>query len=121
MAKKIKLKKFTDKRGSLTVLDKEIKCKVERTYLIYNAGKERGGHRHKKNIQAMIAVQGSCKIFVNDGKNKKYFILSNKNDCLILKPNDWHVMNSFSKNCILLVLCSEKYHKNDYINEPYDN
>ena len=83
MAKKIKLKKFTDKRGSLTVLDKEIKFKVERTYLIYNAGKERGGHRHKKNIQAMIAVQGSCKIFVNDGKNKKYFILSNKNDCLI--------------------------------------
>ena len=37
MAKKIKLKYFTDERGTLTVLDKEIKFKIKRAYFIHNA------------------------------------------------------------------------------------
>ena len=119
MAKKIILKNHKDKRGILTVVDQEIKFKIKRIYFIYEAKGVRGEHRHKKNIQALISINGSCEIFVDNGKIKKNFILKKKNECLLLEPRDWHSMKNFSKNCILLVLCSEKYQKNDYINLPY--
>ena len=50
MAKKIKLKFFTDKRGTLTVLDKEIKFKIKRVYFIHNAKGVRGQHRDRKSV-----------------------------------------------------------------------
>mgnify|MGYP006093650945 FL=1 len=121
MARKIKLKSFKDERGILTVLDKEIKFKFKRVYYIYDILKKRGGHRHKKNTQVLIAVNGKCKIFFNDRKNKKNFFLNKKNECLVLNPRDWHTIEKFSKDCILLVLCSEKYQKKDYIVTPYKN
>ena len=113
------LKNFKDKRGSLTVIEKEIKFKIKRVYYIYDAKGIRGKHRHKKNIQALISINGSCEIFVNDNKSKKKYILNKKNKCLLLNPKDWHYMKNFSKNCVLLVLCSENYKKNDYIDTPY--
>ena len=121
MAKKIKLKYFTDKRGTLTVLDKEIKFKIKRAYFIHNGKGIRGKHRHKKNIQALICINGSCKVYVDNGKKKKTFIMNKKNEYLLLEPKDWHYMKNFSKNCILLVLCSMKYEKKDYIYTPYKN
>ena len=48
MAKIINLKNFKDKRGTLTVIEKEIKFKIKRVYYIYNAVGIRGKHRHKK-------------------------------------------------------------------------
>ena len=119
MAKIINLKNFKDKRGTLTVIEKEIKFKIKRVYYIYNAVGIRGEHRHKKNIQALICINGSCEIFVNNNNSKKKYILNKKNKCLLLNPKDWHYMKNFSKNCIILVLCSENYKKNDYIDTPY--
>jgi dTDP-4-dehydrorhamnose 3,5-epimerase-like enzyme len=119
MAKIIKFKSYKDKRGILTVIEKEIKFRIKRVYFIYGASGIRGQHRHKKNIQALISINGSCKIFVNDGKLKKMYSLNKKNKCLLLEPKDWHYMKDFSKNCILLVLCSESYKKSDYIDNPY--
>ena len=119
MAKKIKLKQFTDERGTLTVLEKEIKFKIKRFYFIHNGKGIRGKHRHKKNIQALICINGSCKVYVDNGKKKQSFILNKKNEYLLLEPKDWHYMKNFSKNCILLILCSRKYEKKDYIYPPY--
>ena len=51
--------------------------------------------------------------------SQKKYILNKKNKCLLLNPKDWHYMKNFSKNCIILVLCSENYKKNDYIDTPY--
>ena len=86
MAKKIKLKYFTDERGTLTVLNNEIKFKIRRVYFIHDAKGIRGKHRHKKNIQALISVNGSCKVYVNNGKIKKNFILNKKNEEYIYPP-----------------------------------
>ena len=96
-----------------------LKFKIKRVYVIHNGKGIRGKHRHKKNIQALISINGSCKIFTDDGKSKKTFNLNKKNDCLLLEPKDWHYIKNFSKNCILLVLCSEKYKESDYIETKY--
>lgn len=119
MAYIIKLPTFSDERGSLTVIEKILPFEVKRIYYIYNAKNKRGGHRHKKNVQALIAVSGSCDIFVNDGHKKQTYNLNSPDKCLILETKDWHTMYNFTQDCVLLVLASEYYDKNDYIDEEY--
>ncbi len=79
----------------------------------------RGGHRHHKNVQSLICVKGSCDIFVNNGKKEEVYNLDSPDLCLILQPEDWHNMYNFSVDAVLLVLASEHYDINDYIDEKY--
>jgi hypothetical protein len=37
----------------------------------------------------------------------------------VLKPEDWHTMDQFSEDAILLVVSNQLYDKDDYIYEPY--
>jgi len=121
MAHIIDLKTYTDKRGNLTVIEKIIPFEIKRIFYIYGVDDSiRGGHRHHKTIQAAICINGSCKIFNNDGRKTETFALDKPSACLILKPQDWHNMFEFSKDAILMVLASEYFDENDYIFEPYD-
>ena len=119
MARILELNTFSDERGDLTVIERELPFKVKRVFYISRAKGERGFHKHKKNKQALISVAGKCTVFVNDGKEKKDFVLDSQKKCLILEPKDWHVMKGFSKDCVLLVLASEHFDKDDYLTEEY--
>lgn len=121
MSQLLDLFTYTDLRGSLTVTEQEIPFVIKRVYYIYNVGENitRGGHRHHKTIQALICISGSCEIFVNDGDEKQTFLLDSPSKCLILDAKDWHTMSAFSNDGVLLVLASELYDVNDYIDEEY--
>ena len=110
---------FSDPRGNLSVLDEVVPYAIKRVYFITGAVGTRGGHRHKKTIQGLISIAGECTIFINDGVEKKEVLLNDPRKLLILDPKDWHTMHSFSKNNVLLVISSEHYDRNDYIDEPY--
>jgi len=119
MVKLMDLKTVADPRGTLTVIDKVLPFEIKRVYYIYNVKKERGGHRHKKTIQAFICLNGSCEVFVNDGKKEATYLLDKPDKCLILEPKDWHTIDKFSEGSILLILASEHFDKEDYIGEGY--
>ncbi len=120
MAYIINLKKNSDERGSLVAVQEgQIPFKIKRVYSILNAKGIRGGHRHKKTVQAMICLSGSCVVYNNDGQKEEEFLLSDATKCLILEPKDWHQMKDFSQNCVLQVLASELYDAGDYIDEAY--
>lgn len=119
MAWIIKLPTITDSRGNLTVIEKVLPFEIKRVYYIYNIKGKRGGHRHKKTVQALICISGSCEVYVNNGKEEKIFLLDKPDDCLILEPEDWHTIDNFSEDTILLLLASEYYDKKDYIYEEY--
>ena len=119
MAYIIDLPTFKDERGSLSVVEKLLPFDIKRFYYIYNVTDQRGGHRHKKTIQALICLNGSCEIYVDNGKKEEIFLLNTPDKCLIIEPEDWHTMDKFGKNTILLVLASEYYDKDDYIEERY--
>ncbi|MBI4931500.1 MAG: FdtA/QdtA family cupin domain-containing protein [Bacteroidetes bacterium] len=122
MAHLLNLKTFTDKRGNLTVIEKVIPFDIKRIFYIYGVDEStRGGHRHKKTIQAAICLQGSCTIFNNDNIKKEVFVLDSPDKCLILEPNDWHQMHRFSKDAILMVLASDFFDQKDYIFEKYND
>jgi dTDP-4-dehydrorhamnose 3,5-epimerase-like enzyme len=119
MAHIINLPTFEDERGKLTVVEELLPFKIRRLYYIYDAVSKRGGHRHKKTMQALITLGGSCDIYVNNGKKEEVVVLNSPKKCLILEPRDWHTMDNFSKGTVLLVLSSEYYNVHDYIDEKY--
>ncbi len=120
MAAIIDLKTFTDKRGNLTVIEKVIPFDIKRIFYIYGVdNSKRGGHRHHKTIQAAICIKGSCSIYNNNGTKEEIFELNTPNKCLIIEPDDWHTMNNFTPDAILMVLASENFDEKDYIFEPY--
>lgn len=110
-----------DMRGSLCVVEDCLGFDVQRVYYIFGASGERGGHAHKITKQALIAVSGSCDVpvFINDDWQNVTLNIPSK--CLILAPEDFHYMNNFSDDCVLLVLASERYNKDDYIYEKGEN
>jgi hypothetical protein len=120
MPKLLKLDTFHSDAGNLTVFEKLIPGTIKRVFYIYGATDlSRGGHRHHATWNALICIHGSCHIYSNDGILEEDFILDDPTTCLILEPKDWHIMDSFSKDSILLVLSNEYYDKADYIDEPY--
>ena len=91
---------------------------IKRIFYIYGVDNSvRGGHKHKKTIQAAVCLQGFCAIKCNDF----YFSMYRASKCLIIRPEDYHEMFNFSMDCILMVLCSEEYDPDDYIYPPCAN
>ena len=120
MPKILQLDTFHSDSGNLTVFEKVIPGTIKRVFYIYGAADlKRGGHRHHKAWNALICIHGSCHIYSNNGKKEEDFTLNDPATCLILEPEDWHIMDSFSKDSILLVLSNEYYDRADYIDEPY--
>jgi dTDP-4-dehydrorhamnose 3,5-epimerase-like enzyme len=116
----LKLPTYKDNRGDLTVLEKVLPFEIKRIYYIYNCSDvDRGGHRHKKNIQALICVNGSCIIDCNNGTEKTTVTLNEPDKVLVLMPEDYHIMRNFTPNAILLVIASEYFDADDYIDEDY--
>lgn len=119
MAYTINLPTFGDDRGSLTVVEEQLPFEIKRFYYIYDVTNQRGGHRHKKTIQALICLGGSCEVYVDNGEKKETILLDSPSKCLILDPKDWHTMDRFTLGSTLLVFSSEFYDKDDYIDEGY--
>lgn len=122
MAYIINLKTHSDQRGNLTVIEKEIPFDIKRIFYIYGVDDTvRGGHRHKKTIQAAICIHGSCIVSNNDGEKKEDFLLNHPQKCLILQEKDWHTMHHFTPDAVLLVLASTPFDPDDYVYEGYDD
>ncbi|WP_207506305.1 sugar 3,4-ketoisomerase [Telluribacter humicola] len=120
MPKCIKLDTYPADSGNLTVFENIIPGPIRRVFYIYGAGHiPRGGHRHKTTWNALICLQGHCKVYVNNGQEESNYLLDTPSTCLILEPQDWHTMEAFSQEAILLVLSNQYYDKSDYIYEPY--
>ncbi|PLS17881.1 dTDP-6-deoxy-3,4-keto-hexulose isomerase [Bacillus sp. M6-12] len=113
-------KENIDKRGTLVSLEglKNIPFQIKRVYYIFNTNNEpRGFHAHKNLKQMIICVNGSCKVRLDNGKNKSDFLLDKPSKGLYITNMIWREMFDFTEGCVLLVLASEYYDLNDYIND----
>lgn len=115
---------ISDYRGSLVAIQqiKDIPFKIKRIYYMYDVkkGTIRGGHAHKTLQQLLICVNGSCKILLDKGNEKKTIILDKKNLGVYIGPNTWREMFDFSEGSVLLVLASDYYKEEDYIRNYED-
>lgn len=117
MARLIKIPKFKNSKGTISVIEKKIKFKIKRVYFIYDIKGIRGGHKHKKTRQFLICLNGCCELNIINKKYKKKIRLLNPDYGVLLDPDDWHEIKKVKKGSVIVVLASEYYDKKDYITE----
>jgi dTDP-4-dehydrorhamnose 3,5-epimerase-like enzyme len=108
-----------DDHGWLIALEnlQEIPFEIKRVYYIYGTqpGTRRGKHAHRALRQLAVCLKGSCRFYMNDGRDQHEFLLNRNDRGLLIEPMVWHEMDEFSDDCILLVLASGAYDESDYI------
>ena len=119
----IELPKFLDARGNLSFAEQlnHIPFEIKRTYWIYDVpgGEERGGHAFRQNQEFIVALSGAFEVVVDDGKQKKSFMLNRSYYGLYVPAGLWREINNFSTNSLALEFGSEHYSEEDYIRD-YD-
>lgn len=110
-----------DDRGMLVALEEynDIPFEIKRVYYMYDTkeGVHRGFHAHKDLEQIMICIHGSCKIRLDNGREKKIVSLEKPYEGLYLPGNIWREMYDFSPDAVLMVLASKLYDESDYIRD----
>ncbi len=115
-ARMIQFRPIVDERGKLISLEGLINVPfaIKRVFYICNIpGRAvRGGHSHKVCHQLLVAVNGWCTVSVNGA----FFGYLASPDCgLYVPPGNEVTMRDFGNDCILLVLASEYYDPEDYV------
>ena len=113
----IYLPKISDDRGSLIFAEqfKMVPFNIKRIFYMYGNIGERGNHAHKKTKQFIIAMSGSFKIKIDDGKDSHNFDMVSPDYGLYISKKIWVNLYDFSKDSVCLVLASDYYKKDDYI------
>lgn len=110
-----------DDRGSLIALEEEknIPFTIKRVYYLFDTGQgvRRGFHAHKSLKQVAIAVRGSCRFLLDDGKEKIDLRLDHPQQGLLIESFVWREMYDFSPDCVLMVLADNLYDESDYVRD----
>ncbi len=118
---KYEFQKHGDERGMLVALEekKDIPFEIKRVYYIYDTlkGVRRGFHAHKSLEQILICIQGSCKILLDDGYEKREVLMDKPYEGLYISNVIWREMFDFSSDAVLIVLASDYYNESDYIRD----
>lgn len=117
-ARLIDLPKIADPRGNLTFIEatRHVPFEVRRVYYVYDVpgGALRGGHAHRRDQEFIIAVSGSFRVKVTDGREERAFYLNRSYYGLYLPTMVWRELDDFSSGSVCLVLSSNHYDEGDY-------
>jgi len=119
----ITLQSFDDRPDGLLCIGEELKnipFSIKRFYFITALDNEqavRGKHAHRETEQCIFCLRGSFQLELDDGKNKENITMNDPSHGVLLGKLLWHTMSNFSQNCVILVVASDTYKKEDYIRD----
>lgn len=116
----IDVRRYSDSRGYLSVVENglDIPFDIKRIYYLYMVPEvARGAHAHKELQQLLIATSGSVEVIMDDGKEKKSFLLDRPWKGLLIPAGLWRDLENFSVGAVVMCLASEKYDPEDYIRD----
>jgi hypothetical protein len=110
---------FTDERGAISVMDKELPFQVKRVFWLHHIleGKDRGAHALLDSSEIMVAVHGSFIVDLDDTINKTSVILNDPSRGLVIKPGIWFRTHSYKEDGVSLILAEEEYSQDMYIDD----
>lgn len=115
----VHLKSFSDSRGMLTVAEEgsDIPFQVRRMFWITNipVGEKRGGHVHRTCKEIVCCVNGSFRLIVDNGVERKSFFLDNPSYAVIIPEGVWTSLEDFAPNTVIVVGTSELYSRDGYM------
>jgi len=100
-----------DDRGTLTSIESGqcIPFEIMRIFYMHHIIKDRGGHSHLDTDQVLIAISGSFKVDIHDGREQKTYEM---NDCqrgLYVPRRLFTSLYEFAPTDVCLVLSSTHY------------
>ena len=107
---------FTDERGAISVMDKELPFQVKRAFWLHHIkdGKDRGAHALLDSSEIMVAVHGSFVVDLDDSVNKISVLLDDPSIGLMIRPGIWFRTHSYDNDGVSLVLAEEEYARDKY-------
>ncbi|WP_269685266.1 sugar 3,4-ketoisomerase [Flavobacterium lacustre] len=111
-----------DTRGNLGVIQKGfLPFDFKRVYYLFDVPSNafRGGHSHIHQHEIIIALSGSFEVVLQNGTDKKAFLLNKPNLGLHVPTGIWRELQNFSSGSVCLVLASDVFDEADYIRD-YD-
>lgn len=119
----IELPYIIDPRGNLSVVEQmeHVPFEIKRVFWQFDVpeGKSRGSHAHKSLRQFVVALSGSLTVNIDDGHEKKAFLLDNPHKGVLIEPGEWSSEDDFTPGTVCLVMASDHYDETDYIRD-YD-
>ena len=123
-AKLIEMKIHSDDRGNLVAIEGEtdLGYKIARVFYMYGMNKDtiRGKHANLRSTICFVALNGSCKITLDDGLCRESFILDRPETALVCYPLTWKEMSDFKANCVLACICDTNFDPLDYLDDYND-
>jgi len=117
------MRRITDARGALTVgeVPTELPFSPARYFVVFDVpSKElRGEHAHKQCLQFLICLHGSCRVLLDDGKNRCEVTLDRPDMGVFMPEMIWGTQYRYSPDAVLLVFASRSYEAEDYL-RTYD-
>ena len=119
-AKLIKVGTAIDKRGQLCFTENaELPFKIERVFWISNIpkGESRGCHAHRICAEIVFPAQGSFDMFVSDSEGERTYKMADPSIGIYIGPNVWCELKNFSQDAVCVVLASNRYMTEGYVND----
>ena len=110
--------RITDERGILSVCEITQLTGIvfERFFVISDVKNGvRGGHAHRFTEQVLQCLQGSLTLSLEHNKVKYKYKLSKGQSPILLPMLTWTEMHEITTDCLILVVCSDKYDFNNSI------
>ncbi|MBO7418245.1 MAG: FdtA/QdtA family cupin domain-containing protein [Bacteroidaceae bacterium] len=107
---------FTDERGAISVMDKELPFAVRRVFWLHHIadGKDRGEHALLDSTEIIVAVHGSFVVDLDDTINKTSVLLDSPDKGLVIRPGIWFRTHSYEDDGVSLILAEEEYARDKY-------
>lgn len=119
--KPIWIESHDDRRGSLISIEKGnvIPFDPKRMFYIFGVprGATRGGHAHLNCQQFLVAVSGQCMIRVVGIDLETTLKLGGPSLGMYVPPLYTVTLFDFTRDCVVLVLCSDYYDPGDYVED----
>ena len=116
----VKIPVVEDLSGNLAFIQNGIlPFEFKRVYYLFDVPSTafRGGHSHIDQHEVLIALSGSFEVIVNDGNEKKSYLLNKPNVGLHLPNGIWRELENFSSGSVCLVLALDVFEEMDYIRD----
>ena len=111
-----------DTRGRLYVVSQQqMVCpfNMQRAFWITDVpeGTTRGEHANRSCTELVVAVKGSVRIWLTDGREETEVLLNSPDMGIYIPPMVWCRLTDFSADAVVLCLADEDYDRSTYIND----
>jgi len=115
------LRCFQEAKGKLVPIEnnQDVPFQIKRIFYIYNTPNNitRGHHAHINTEQVLICITGKCRITCKDETSKVEYILDDPSKAVYVPNGIWGEETYLTEDTVLLVFCSTKFSKSDYIRD----